>query len=49
MAQVALKADAPDTKTKEPIALAIAVAIRCDGCVAFHAEAAMRQERPATR
>ena len=43
MAQAALKANALDTKTKELIALAIAVAIRCDGCVAFHAEAAMKQ------
>ena len=25
-----------DTKTKELIALAIAVAARCDGCIAFH-------------
>ena len=25
-----------DTKTKELIALAIAVASRCDGCIAFH-------------
>ena len=32
-----------DTKTKELIALAIAVAIRCDGCVAFHAKAAVEQ------
>ncbi|MDE2410168.1 MAG: carboxymuconolactone decarboxylase family protein [Sphingomonadales bacterium] len=31
-----------DAKTKELIALAIAVAIRCDGCVAFHAQAAVR-------
>ena len=36
-----------DTKTKELIALAIAVAIRCDGCVAFHAKAAL--EHGATR
>ncbi len=43
MAQAALKADALDTRTKELIALGIAVAIRCDGCVAFHAEAAMKQ------
>jgi len=43
LAQAALKADALDTKTKELIALAIAVATRCDGCVAFHAEAAMKQ------
>jgi AhpD family alkylhydroperoxidase len=37
------KAGALDTKTKELIALAIAVAIRCDGCVAFHAQAAVKQ------
>lgn len=43
MAQAALKANALDTRTKELVALAIAVAIRCDGCVAFHAEAAMKQ------
>ncbi|WP_395458627.1 carboxymuconolactone decarboxylase family protein [Azospirillum melinis] len=43
MAQAALKANALDTRTKELIALAVAVAIRCDGCVAFHAEAAMKQ------
>jgi AhpD family alkylhydroperoxidase len=42
LAQAALKADALDT-TKELIALAIAVATRCDGCIAFHAEAAMKQ------
>lgn len=47
LAQAALKADALDTKTKELIALAIAVATRCDGCIAFHAEAAMK--RGATR
>lgn len=43
MARAALEARALDTKTKELIALAIAVAIRCDGCIAFHAEAAVRQ------
>ncbi|KAA0579112.1 carboxymuconolactone decarboxylase family protein [Azospirillum sp. B21] len=43
IAQAALKANALDTKTKELIALGIAVAIRCDGCVAFHAEAAVKQ------
>lgn len=42
MAQAATKAGAVDTKTKELIALAIAVAIRCDGCVAFHAQAAVK-------
>ena len=43
VAQAALKANALDTKTKELIALAIAVATRCDGCIAFHAEAAVKQ------
>lgn len=43
LAQAALKSGALDTKTKELIALAIAVATRCDGCVAFHAEAAVKQ------
>ena len=43
IAQAALKANALDTKTKELIALGIAVATRCDGCIAFHAEAAVKQ------
>jgi AhpD family alkylhydroperoxidase len=43
LAQAALKADALDSKAKELIALAIAIATRCDGCIAFHAEAAMKQ------
>jgi AhpD family alkylhydroperoxidase len=46
MAQAALKPGALDTKTKELIALAIGVAIRCDDCIAFHAKAAL--ERGAT-
>jgi AhpD family alkylhydroperoxidase len=43
LAKAALEQKALDTKTKELIALGIAVAIRCDGCVAFHAEAAVKQ------
>lgn len=43
MARAALEAKALDTKTKELIALGISVAVRCDPCVAFHAEAAVRQ------
>jgi AhpD family alkylhydroperoxidase len=43
LAQAALKAGALDTKTKELIALAISVATRCDACVGFHAEAAVKQ------
>ena len=42
MAQAATKGGAVDAKTKELIALAISVAIRCDGCVAFHARAAFK-------
>lgn len=42
MASAATGAGALDTKTKELIALAIAVAIRCDGCVAFHSQAAVK-------
>jgi AhpD family alkylhydroperoxidase len=43
IARAALQAGALDTRTKELVALAIAVAIRCDACIAFHAEAALRQ------
>jgi AhpD family alkylhydroperoxidase len=32
----ATQAGVVDTKTKELIALGIAVAVRCDGCIAFH-------------
>ncbi len=47
IAQAALAPKALDTKTKELIALAISVAIRCDDCIAFHAKAAV--ERGASR
>jgi AhpD family alkylhydroperoxidase len=43
VAQAASKANALDTKTKELIALAVSVAIRCDDCIAFHAKAAVEQ------
>jgi AhpD family alkylhydroperoxidase len=42
LARAALEPKALSTKTKELIALAISVATRCDGCVAFHAEAAVK-------
>lgn len=42
MASAATTGGALDTRTKELIALSIAVAIRCDGCVAFHAKAALQ-------
>ena len=38
----ALADGALDTKTKELIALAIAVSSQCDGCIAAHAHAAVR-------
>jgi AhpD family alkylhydroperoxidase len=40
MAAGALKPGVLDTKTKELIALAIGVTVRCDPCIAFHAKAA---------
>jgi len=40
LARAALEPRALDTKTKELLALGIAVATRCDGCIAFHADAA---------
>ena len=42
MAQAALAAKALDAKTKELIALGISVAVRCDPCIAFHAESARK-------
>ena len=47
IAQGALKPGALDPKTKELLALGISVAIRCDPCIGFHAEAAVK--RGATR
>jgi AhpD family alkylhydroperoxidase len=41
MAQAAVAKKALDSKTKELIALGIAVAVRCDDCIAFHAKAAL--------
>ena len=43
IAQAALAPKALDAKTKELIALAVAVAVRCDDCIAFHAKAAVDQ------
>jgi len=42
LAQAATKLGALDPKTKELIALAIGIAQRCDGCVGFHTQAAIR-------
>ena len=43
IAQAALASNALDTKTKELLALGIAVATRCDDCIAFHVKAAIEQ------
>jgi AhpD family alkylhydroperoxidase len=43
IAQAALAVKALDAKTKELIALGIAVAVRCDDCIAFHVKAALDQ------
>lgn len=42
LARAALEAKALDAKTKELLALGISVAVRCDACIAFHAEAAVK-------
>jgi AhpD family alkylhydroperoxidase len=43
IAQSALAPKALDRKTKELIALAVSVAIRCDDCIGFHVKAALDQ------
>jgi AhpD family alkylhydroperoxidase len=47
MATAAGATGALDARTKELIALAVSVAVRCDDCIAFHAKAAAA--RGATR
>lgn len=42
LAKAAIAPGALDPKTKELIALAIGIAARCDGCLAFHAKAAAK-------
>jgi AhpD family alkylhydroperoxidase len=42
IAVAATKPGALDPKTKELIALAIGIAGRCDGCIGFHCQAAIR-------
>ena len=43
IAQSALAPKALDRKTKELIALAMSVAVRCDDCIGFHVKAALDQ------
>ena len=40
--QEAAKPGALDTKTKELISLAIAITVRCNGCIAFHINDAIK-------
>ncbi len=42
LARAASEPNALDKKTKELIALGISVAIRCEPCITFHAEAAVK-------
>jgi AhpD family alkylhydroperoxidase len=42
LSRAAQTSGALDKKTKELLALAISVAIRCEGCVAYHARGAQR-------
>jgi AhpD family alkylhydroperoxidase len=43
LSQIVFKDGVLDKKTKEMLALAIAVASRCDGCIGFHTEALVKQ------
>ena len=43
MGKAALAPGALDSKTKELLALAISVAVRCEPCITYHASAAQRQ------
>lgn len=43
LARAATTPGALDTRTKELIALGIAVAVRCDDCIGFHMQALVRE------
>jgi AhpD family alkylhydroperoxidase len=43
MSRAAHVGEALDGKTKELVALAIGVAVKCDPCIAYHAEGAVKQ------
>jgi AhpD family alkylhydroperoxidase len=43
MARAAHGSEALDGRTRELIALGISVAVRCDPCIAYHAEGALKQ------
>ena len=42
LAKSAIRPGALDSKTKELMALAVGIAARCDGCIGFHTEAAVK-------
>ena len=42
LASASSKEGALDTKTKELMAVAIGIVTRCDGCIAFHIQAALK-------
>lgn len=42
LSQASFKEGVIDRKSKEMLALAIAVATRCDGCIGFHAESLVK-------
>ncbi|QQR68624.1 MAG: carboxymuconolactone decarboxylase family protein [Alphaproteobacteria bacterium] len=42
MHEAVMKPGALDPKTKELISLALGIAARCDGCIGYHAEAAVK-------
>jgi AhpD family alkylhydroperoxidase len=44
LAKAATAPGALDTKTKELMAVAIGIAVRCEGCVAFHTKMAHRHD-----
>lgn len=43
MSKAAMEGEHLDAKTKEFVALAIAIGVRCEPCVGFHVEALMKQ------
>ena len=44
MAQGAISENALDEKTKELVAMGIAIALRCDGCIGFHTKSLLRPQ-----
>ncbi len=42
LARESMKPNVLDLKTKELLAIAIAIATRCDGCIGFHVKAAIK-------